>query len=142
MGWNLPPVGVCMILCESPCILLFVLLSKVHHQTFQSPHTYRSNRFTSFTFSFSSPRPTPSVDIFLQSERYFADALQQGASQFEQQAGKLKRKFWLQNLKVSPRTTSGTSESILTKNHCVSFSPADDDNHGDYRVGHINYHCQ
>lgn len=30
-----------------------------------------------------------------------ADALQQGASQFEQQAGKLKRKFWLQNLKVS-----------------------------------------
>lgn len=32
-----------------------------------------------------------------------ADALQQGASQFEQQAGKLKRKFWLQNLKVSQR---------------------------------------
>ena len=31
----------------------------------------------------------------------FTDALQQGASQFEQQAGKLKRKFWLQNLKVS-----------------------------------------
>jgi len=30
----------------------------------------------------------------------FSDALQQGASQFEQQAGKLKRKFWLQNLKV------------------------------------------
>lgn len=30
-----------------------------------------------------------------------ADALQQGASQFEQQAGKLKRKFWLQNLKVN-----------------------------------------
>lgn len=30
----------------------------------------------------------------------FLDALQQGASQFEQQAGKLKRKFWLQNLKV------------------------------------------
>lgn len=29
-----------------------------------------------------------------------ADALQQGASQFEQQAGKLKNKFWLQNLKV------------------------------------------
>lgn len=29
-----------------------------------------------------------------------ADALQQGASQFEQQAGKLKRKFWLKNLKV------------------------------------------
>lgn len=29
-----------------------------------------------------------------------AEALQQGASQFEQQAGKLKRKFWLQNLKM------------------------------------------
>lgn len=28
------------------------------------------------------------------------DALQQGASQFEQQAGKLKRKFWWKNLKV------------------------------------------
>lgn len=33
------------------------------------------------------------------------DALQQGASQFEQQAGKLKRKFWLQNLKVCTRYT-------------------------------------
>jgi len=31
---------------------------------------------------------------------FVTDALQQGASQFEQQAGKLKRKFWLQNLKV------------------------------------------
>jgi hypothetical protein len=31
---------------------------------------------------------------------FISDALQQGASQFEQQAGKLKRKFWLQNLKV------------------------------------------
>jgi len=29
-----------------------------------------------------------------------ADALQQGASQFEQQAGKLKRKFWWKNLKM------------------------------------------
>lgn len=29
-----------------------------------------------------------------------ADALRQGASQFEQQAGKLKRKYWWQNLKV------------------------------------------
>ncbi|KAK9880644.1 hypothetical protein WA026_011883 [Henosepilachna vigintioctopunctata] len=29
-----------------------------------------------------------------------ADALQWGASQFEQQAGRLKRKFWLQNLKM------------------------------------------
>lgn len=31
----------------------------------------------------------------------FSDALQQGASQFEQQAKSLKNKFWLQNLKVS-----------------------------------------
>lgn len=30
----------------------------------------------------------------------FADALQWNASQFERQAGKLKRKSWLQNLKV------------------------------------------
>merc|ERR1712137_1438112 len=29
-----------------------------------------------------------------------ADALQQGASQFEQQAGKLKRKFWWKNMKM------------------------------------------
>ena len=28
-----------------------------------------------------------------------ADALQDGASQFEKQAGKLKNKFWMQNLK-------------------------------------------
>jgi vesicle-associated membrane protein 2 len=31
---------------------------------------------------------------------FVSDALQQGASQFEQQAGKLKRKFWWKNLKV------------------------------------------
>ncbi|KAF7994220.1 hypothetical protein HCN44_002184, partial [Aphidius gifuensis] len=29
-----------------------------------------------------------------------ADALQQGAAQFEQQAGKLKRKMWWKNLKM------------------------------------------
>ncbi|XP_017493048.1 PREDICTED: synaptobrevin-1-like [Rhagoletis zephyria] len=29
-----------------------------------------------------------------------ADALQQGASQFEQQAGKLKRKYWWKNIKL------------------------------------------
>ena len=29
-----------------------------------------------------------------------ADALQMGASQFEQQAGKLKRKYWWKNLKM------------------------------------------
>ncbi|XP_013792634.1 synaptobrevin-like, partial [Limulus polyphemus] len=31
---------------------------------------------------------------------YYGDALQQGASQFEQHAGKLKRKFWWKNLKM------------------------------------------
>lgn len=31
----------------------------------------------------------------------FPDALQYGASQFEQQAKSLKNKFWLQNLKVT-----------------------------------------
>jgi hypothetical protein len=30
----------------------------------------------------------------------FADALRMGASAFEQQAARLKRKFWWQNLKV------------------------------------------
>jgi len=30
-----------------------------------------------------------------------SDALQTGASQFEASAGKLKRKYWWQNLKVS-----------------------------------------
>lgn len=34
-----------------------------------------------------------------------ADALQQGASQFEQQAGKLKRKYWWKNLKVCINTS-------------------------------------
>jgi vesicle-associated membrane protein 2 len=32
--------------------------------------------------------------------RSVSDALQEGASQFEQQAGKLKRKYWWKNLKV------------------------------------------
>jgi Synaptobrevin len=47
-----------------------------------------------------------SLDVFSSIEKCvtlfypLSDALQQGASQFEQQAGKLKRKFWLQNLKV------------------------------------------
>ena len=31
---------------------------------------------------------------------FATDALQHGASQFEQQAGKLKRKLWWKNLKV------------------------------------------
>lgn len=38
--------------------------------------------------------------LFEHDKDFILDALQQGASQFEQQAGKLKRKFWLQNLKV------------------------------------------
>lgn len=33
-----------------------------------------------------------------------ADALQQGASQFEQQAGKLKRKYWWKNIKVKKQS--------------------------------------
>ena len=69
----------------------------------------------------------------------FPDALQQGASQFEQQAGKLKRKFWLQNLKVS----IGRNTSAQTKPQTDAlFPPTDDDNHGNNRFGHINYHCQ
>jgi len=31
---------------------------------------------------------------------FSTDALQQGASQFEQQAGKLKNKFWWKNMKM------------------------------------------
>lgn len=40
----------------------------------------------------------------------FTEALQQGASQFEQQAGKLKRKFWWKNCKVI---------SIIAMNACL-----------------------
>lgn len=46
-----------------------------------------------------------------------ADALQQGASQFEQQAGKLKRKFWLQNLKVSRGFRWGSNEHLKRKGY-------------------------
>lgn len=42
-----------------------------------------------------------------------ADALQQGASQFEQQAGKLKRKFWLQNLKVTTLSTMIIAQYLI-----------------------------
>lgn len=45
-----------------------------------------------------------------------ADALQQGASQFEQQAGKLKRKFWLQNLKVRWTRLITTMTNISSTN--------------------------
>lgn len=40
--------------------------------------------------------------------RSVSDVLQQGASQFEQQAGKLKRKYWWKNLKVCNRSDSGS----------------------------------
>lgn len=46
-----------------------------------------------------------------------ADALQQGASQFEQQAGKLKRKFWLQNLKVKVDAIDSTQNRLIKYNH-------------------------
>lgn len=46
-----------------------------------------------------------------------ADALQQGASQFEQQAGKLKRKFWLQNLKVRKKITKLYLDVCFKKFH-------------------------
>ena len=59
-----------------------------------------------------------------------ADALQQGASQFEQQAGKLKRKFWLQNLKVSDTCwLARTSVNLV-------FNLSDDDHYGSYRTDH------
>ncbi|CAG2111988.1 unnamed protein product [Medioppia subpectinata] len=47
-----------------------------------------------------------------------ADALQHGASQFEQQAGKLKRKFWWKNLKGIARVTNsnGVPDSVCLAN--------------------------
>lgn len=47
------------------------------------------------------------------STEFLVDALQQGASQFEQQAGKLKRKFWLQNLKVSEKFETSRAIKIF-----------------------------
>lgn len=68
-----------------------------------------------------------------------ADALQQGASQFEQQAGKLKRKFWLQNLKVC----SMSILSVIIKINLPSFSLfTDDDYNGRDRTGHRWHHCK
>lgn len=68
-----------------------------------------------------------------------ADALQQGASQFEQQAGKLKRKFWLQNLKVC----SISILSVIIKINLPSLSLfADDDHNGRDRTGHRWHHCK
>lgn len=52
-----------------------------------------------------------------------ADALQQGASQFEQQAGKLKRKFWLQNLKMM--IIMGVIGLIIVAILVAKFMPAE-----------------
>ncbi|XP_078035826.1 neuronal Synaptobrevin isoform X1 [Augochlora pura] len=52
-----------------------------------------------------------------------ADALQQGASQFEQQAGKLKRKFWLQNLKMM--IIMGVIALIILAIIVAKFMPAE-----------------
>lgn len=52
-----------------------------------------------------------------------ADALQQGASQFEQQAGKLKRKFWLQNLKMM--IIMGVIGLVILAIIVAKFMPAD-----------------
>ena len=41
-----------------------------------------------------------------------ADALQQGASQFEVHAAKLKRKYWWQNLKVCPSCPARSLNSL------------------------------
>ncbi|KAA0200336.1 Vesicle-associated membrane protein 1 [Fasciolopsis buskii] len=42
-----------------------------------------------------------------------ADALQAGASQFEASAGKLKRKFWWKNCKVSSAVISAIAQTSL-----------------------------
>lgn len=87
-----------------------------------------------------------------------ADALQQGASQFEQQAGKLKRKFWLQNLKVNhylrwclshwsigPLSRSNLLLFIVNLYYIINQSInrllrtyfSDDDYYGRYWIGYI-----
>jgi len=65
---------------------------------------------------------------------YLLDALQQGASQFEQQAGKLKRKFWLKNLKVNYHLFS------WKKQIDIDFYLVDDDHYGsDWSYSHHHY---
>ena len=61
-----------------------------------------------------------------------ADALQQGASQFEQQAGKLKRKFWLQNLKVFQLIFFKIVKNKYVIKLFNLFSLLDDDYNGRY----------
>ncbi|XP_058833144.1 vesicle-associated membrane protein 2-like isoform X1 [Topomyia yanbarensis] len=56
-----------------------------------------------------------------------ADALQQGASQFEQQAGKLKRKFWLQNLKMM--IIMGVIGLVILGIIVAKFKPAEQPQH-------------
>ncbi|XP_043471173.1 synaptobrevin-1-like [Leptopilina heterotoma] len=53
-----------------------------------------------------------------------ADALQVGASQFEQQAGKLKRKYWWKNLKMM--IIIGTIAVVILIIIIVSCLPSDD----------------
>lgn len=57
-----------------------------------------------------------------------ADALQDGASQFEKQAGKLKNKFWLQNMKFL--IAGGIVGLILLI--LLYFKFSDDQNHQQY----------
>lgn len=68
-----------------------------------------------------------------------ADALQQGASQFEQQAGKLKRKFWLQNLKVCASFTLERACRLTTQNTFALFP--DDDHHGRHWLSDCRHSC-
>lgn len=64
-----------------------------------------------------------------------ADALQQGASQFEQQAGKLKRKFWLQNLKVRLNLLMKVQEWLTNL-----LTISDDDHNGSNWTDHSCIH--
>ena len=51
------------------------------------------------------------------------DKLQHNAAQFEQHAGKLKRKFWWKNMKVNKRKTEKISpELICNTNKKPTFS--------------------
>lgn len=70
-----------------------------------------------------------------------ADALQQGASQFEQQAGKLKRKFWLQNLKVNfPKQSPNIPKKLIYLYIIYNF--LDDDYNGRNWSGYCGHYCK
>lgn len=70
-----------------------------------------------------------------------ADALQQGASQFEQQAGKLKRKFWLQNLKVNSIVRRLNAIKLNDKLNRMLWLLPDDDHHGRYWTCYSGNNC-